>query len=178
MADRITSKRLVLRLLTEHDFEPVVAMLSEPGVTPWWPRFDAPRIRTELFTPQKDVLVWGIETAGELIGAVTAHEENDPDYPSAGIEIFIGEAWWGRGFGTETVGTDAGQGAHYTPPFPAHFTLHGAGKYGLQCLANLDRLPSTGAMLIAAPLKIKNGTGSPLRVLAMVERDACNTRQS
>ena len=83
-----------------------------------------------------------------------------------------------RGFGTETVGTDAGQGAHYTPPFPAHFTLHGAGKYGLQCLANLDRLPSTGAMLIAAPLKIKNGTGSPLRVLAMVERDACNTRQS
>ena len=103
MADRITSKRLVLRLLTEHNFEPVVAMLSVPGLTPWWPRFDAPRIRTELFTPQKDVLVWGIETAGELIGAVTVHEENDPDYPSAGIDIFIGEAWWGRGFGTETI---------------------------------------------------------------------------
>ncbi len=76
-----------------------------------------------------------------------------------------------RGFGTETVGTDAGQGAHYTPPYPAHYTLHGAGKYGLQCLANLDRLPTTGAVLIAAPLKIRNGTGSPLRVLAMVERD-------
>ncbi|MCI5038447.1 MAG: cyclase family protein [Donghicola eburneus] len=74
-----------------------------------------------------------------------------------------------RGFGTETVGTDAGQGAHYTPPYPAHYTLHGAGKYGLQCLANLDKLPATGAFLIAAPLKIKNGTGSPLRVMAMVE---------
>ncbi|MBG6147496.1 cyclase family protein [Roseibium album] len=73
-----------------------------------------------------------------------------------------------RGFGTETVGTDGGQGAHYTPPYPAHFYLHGAGKYGLQCLANLDQLPATGAVLIAAPLKIKNGTGSPLRVLAMV----------
>lgn len=77
-----------------------------------------------------------------------------------------------RGFGTETVGTDAGQGAHYTPPYPAHFTLHGAGKYGLQCMCNLDKLPATGAVLIAAPLKIKNGTGSPLRVMALVEKPA------
>ena len=73
-----------------------------------------------------------------------------------------------RGFGTETVGTDAGQGMHYVPPYPAHYLLHGAGKFGLQCLCNLDQLPPTGAMLIAPPLKIKGGTGSPLRVLAMV----------
>lgn len=75
-----------------------------------------------------------------------------------------------RGFGTETVGTDAGQGSHYIPPYPAHYFLHGAGKYGLQCLTNLDQLPPTGAVLMAAPLKIKNGTGSPLRVLAMVAK--------
>ena len=74
-----------------------------------------------------------------------------------------------RGFGTECIGTDAGQGAHYTPPYPAHFTLHGAGRYGLQCLRNLDLLPPTGAVLIAPPLKIRGGTGSPLRVLALVE---------
>ncbi len=74
-----------------------------------------------------------------------------------------------RGFGTETVGTDAGQGAHYTPPYPAHYILHGAGKYGLQCLRNLDQLPPVGAVLIAPPLKIKGGTGSPIRVLALVE---------
>lgn len=73
-----------------------------------------------------------------------------------------------RGFGTETIGTDAGQGSHYTPPYPAHYYLHGAGKYGLQCLNNLDQLPPTGALLITAPLKIRNGTGSPLRVLAVV----------
>ena len=74
-----------------------------------------------------------------------------------------------RGFGTETVGTDAGQGSHYTPPYPAHFYLHGAGRFGLQCLANLDQLPPTGAILLAAPLKIKDGTGSPLRVMALVK---------
>lgn len=75
-----------------------------------------------------------------------------------------------RGFGTETVGTDAGQGSHYDPPFPAHYLLHGAGKFGLQCLRNLDQLPPTGAVLIAPPLKIKGGTGSPLRVLALVDQ--------
>ena len=35
-------------------------------------------------------------------------------------------------------------------------------------LANLDKLPAKGAILIAAPLKIENGTGSPIRALALV----------
>ncbi len=75
------------------------------------------------------------------------------------------------GFGTETVGTDAGQAAHLSPPYPAHYILHGAGRYGLQCLAGLDQLPPTGAILICPPLKIKHGSGSPLRVLALVAGD-------
>jgi kynurenine formamidase len=76
------------------------------------------------------------------------------------------------GFGTETVGTDAGQATHLSPPYPAHYLLHGAGKYGLQCLRNLDQLPATGAILVCPPLKIKNGSGSPLRVLALVDRSS------
>lgn len=72
------------------------------------------------------------------------------------------------GFGVETIGTDAGQAFLFDPPYPAHTLLHAAGCYGLQCLQNLDALPPTGAVLIAAPLKIKGGSGSPLRVLAMI----------
>ena len=72
------------------------------------------------------------------------------------------------GFGTETIGTDAGQAGHFSPPYPAHHYLHGAGRYGLQCLTNLDQLPAKGAIVIAAPLKIQHGSGSPLRVLALV----------
>jgi kynurenine formamidase len=71
------------------------------------------------------------------------------------------------GFGTETIGTDAGQAFGFQPPFPAHFFMHGKGRYGLQCLCNLDQLPATGALVIAPPLKIKGGSGSPLRVLAL-----------
>ena len=72
------------------------------------------------------------------------------------------------GFGSEAIGTDAGQGQHLNPPYPCHYYMHGAGKYGLQCLANLDLLPPTGSLIIAAPLKIRRGSGSPLRVLALV----------
>ena len=73
------------------------------------------------------------------------------------------------GFGTETIGTDAGQAAHFQPPYPCHTYMHGAGRYGLQCLANLDQLPPTGALIVAAPLKILRGSGSPLRVFALVQ---------
>ena len=73
-----------------------------------------------------------------------------------------------HGLGTETIGTDFGQGQHFNPPYPAHFYMHGKGRFGLQCLTNLDLLPPKGAVIIAAPLKIKQGSGSPLRVLALV----------
>ena len=71
------------------------------------------------------------------------------------------------GVGVETVGTDAGQAGTFDPPFPNHATMHGAGKFGLASLRNLDQLPATGAVVIAAPLSIVNGSGSPLRVLAI-----------
>jgi kynurenine formamidase len=71
------------------------------------------------------------------------------------------------GVGVETIGTDAGQAGTFTPPFPNHNIMHGAGKFGLASLCNLDQLPPTGAVVIAAPLKIVNGSGSPLRVLAI-----------
>ena len=71
------------------------------------------------------------------------------------------------GVGVETVGTDAGQAARMQPPFPNHFIMHGSGKFGLAGLCNLDQLPATGAVVIAAPLKIVGGSGSPLRVIAI-----------
>ncbi|TPW26300.1 cyclase family protein [Pararhizobium mangrovi] len=87
--------------------------------------------------------------------------------PTADAVAFLVEERDIVGFGTETIGTDAGQGSHLTPPYPAHTILHGNGRYGLQCLANVDRLPTRGAVLFAAPLKIRQGSGSPLRVFAI-----------
>jgi kynurenine formamidase len=74
------------------------------------------------------------------------------------------------GVGVETVGTDAGAAHSFDPPFPCHSFVLGAGKYGLTQLQNLSLLPPAGAVLIAAPLPIVGGSGSPTRVLALVER--------
>lgn len=89
--------------------------------------------------------------------------------PDAGAMEFLVHERDCIGLAVETVGTDAGQGSTFEPPLPAHSILHGNGRYGLQCLANLDQLPVFGALIIACPLKIEHGSGSPLRVIALVE---------
>ncbi|MBK5912187.1 cyclase [Rhodothalassium salexigens] len=96
--------------------------------------------------------------------------EDGPHTPGLAPETprFLAEARDILGVGVETVGTDAGQAAAMEPPFPCHALMHGANKFGLASLANLDQLPATGAVVIAPPLKIVGGSGSPLRVLALV----------
>jgi kynurenine formamidase len=52
--------------------------------------------------------------------------------------------------------------------FAAHRAFSAANVYGLENVANLDRLPPVGATLIALPMKIKGGTGGPTRILAIL----------
>lgn len=96
-------------------------------------------------------------------------DENGPHTPGWTKEasLFLAEQRDVLGVGVETVGTDAGQAARFDPPFCNHFVMHGHGKFGLASLTNLDRLPLTGAVVIAAPLKIVRGSGSPVRVIAL-----------
>src|SRR5437879_931237 len=96
-------------------------------------------------------------------------DENGPHTPGWKKEasLFLAEQRDVLGVGVETIGTDAGQAAGFDPPFCNHFVMHGHGKFGLASLTNLDLLPLTGAVVIAAPLKIVNGSGSPVRVIAL-----------
>jgi len=88
--------------------------------------------------------------------------------PHKDAVVFLAEQRDVLGVGVETVGTDAGQAFAFDPPFPCHHLMHGANKFGLAGLTNLDKLPPTGAIVIGAPLKIVGGSGSPARVLALV----------
>ena len=63
------------------------------------------------------------------------------------------------GWGSETVGTDAGSAGGMNPPFPAHTLMHQANRYGLASLCHLDQLPAKGAVLIAAPAEVRGGHG-------------------
>jgi kynurenine formamidase len=99
-------------------------------------------------------------------------DENGPHTPGISVECarYLAEDTSILGLGTETVGTDAGAAHSFDPPFPCHSFFLGAGKYGLTQLQNLASLPTTGAVVIAAPLPIVGGSGSPARVLALVQR--------
>ena len=99
-------------------------------------------------------------------------DDTGPHTPGVSVECarWLAEEAPIIGLGVETVGTDAGAAHSFDPPFPCHSFLLGAGKYGLTQLRNLQLLPPTGALLVTAPLPIVGGSGSPTRVLALVER--------
>ncbi|MFM9009641.1 MAG: cyclase family protein [Planctomycetota bacterium] len=116
-----------------------------------------------------------LEPATPVIGLPAAFEES----PGVTIDEISryderGPAWcWNTIRMGEHTGTHFDAPIHWVtrrfdPPFPNHGMMHGVGKFGRASLCNLDRLPPAGAVLIAAPLKIVNGSGSPLRVPALV----------
>ncbi|MFN7934090.1 MAG: cyclase family protein [Bryobacteraceae bacterium] len=69
-----------------------------------------------------------------------------------------------NGLGIDTASIDYGQ----SKDFIVHQVLYGAGLYGLENVANLERVPVKGATLIALPMKIKGGTGGPARIVAIL----------
>jgi kynurenine formamidase len=99
-------------------------------------------------------------------------DENGPHTPGLTVAAaeYLGTKRDVLGLGVETVGIDAGAGFGLSVPFPCHNMLMGNNKYGLTQLRNLDKLPAQGAIVIAAPLKIVGGSGSPCRVLALVQK--------
>jgi len=66
--------------------------------------------------------------------------------------------------GIDTASLDHGP----SKDFMAHRVLNAANIYGLENVANLDKLPATGATVIALPMKIKGGTGGPTRIIAIL----------
>ena len=69
-----------------------------------------------------------------------------------------------RGVGIDTLSIDHG----LSEDFAVHHTVNGAGHYGLENVANLDKLPARSFSVIVAPLKIETGSGGPARIFAIV----------
>ena len=67
--------------------------------------------------------------------------------------------------GIDTPSIDYGQ----SEKFKAHVILLGENIPAFENLTNLNKLPSKGFTIIALPMKIKGGSGGPLRIIALVE---------
>jgi len=68
------------------------------------------------------------------------------------------------GIGIDTPSIDYGP----SEDFVVHQIINGANLYGLENIANLEKLPPKGAILLALPIKIKGGTGGPVRIIAVL----------
>ena len=68
------------------------------------------------------------------------------------------------GVGIDTLSVDYGR----SRDFAVHKIFHAAGVYHIENVADLERVPTTGATIVAAPLKIAGGSGAPCRVLALI----------
>lgn len=68
------------------------------------------------------------------------------------------------GIAVDTLSLDYGLSAD----FATHNVWLPAGRWGLEAVANLDRLPASGATLVVGAPKVRGGTGGPARVLALL----------
>ncbi len=86
-----------------------------------------------------------------------------PGYSSAAAEFLV-EKRNINGIGIDTLSADCG----ISTDFSVHHIINGSSRYILENVANLDKLPSTGATLIIAPIKIEGGSGGQTRIWAIL----------
>jgi aminoglycoside 6'-N-acetyltransferase len=104
MADQpiLRGERVVLRPLEERDFARLAEIGEEPEVARWWPR-----IGEELAATEEGSVRLTVEAGGEIVGMIQFHEETEPDFRHAGIDVFLATKCHGQGLGADAVRTVA-----------------------------------------------------------------------
>ncbi|WP_198002410.1 cyclase family protein [Chlorobium ferrooxidans] len=96
-------------------------------------------------------------------GAAALSELNFPGF-SPEVATFLVKARNIKGIGLDTPSIDPGD----SKEFKVHRICFEADKLAIENIAALDRLPEKGAMLYVIPMLIKDGTGSPARIFALL----------
>jgi aminoglycoside 6'-N-acetyltransferase len=96
-----------LRPAEPADAAAFAAILTDPTVHPWWQAADPAADARELAERDDSVVVWAIEVDGAIVGIIQAHEETEPRYRHAGIDIVLAASAQDRGLGSDAVRTVA-----------------------------------------------------------------------
>jgi aminoglycoside 6'-N-acetyltransferase len=96
---------VTLRPLRPEDREALIAVLSDPSVVAIWDTRGPEHSADETLAGHPGWTPWAIEVDGELAGSIQASKNDDDDYKSAGIDIYIASRFQGRGIGTDAVRT-------------------------------------------------------------------------
>lgn len=102
----LQGERVVLRPLRVDDAPRIAELAADPEVARWWPDLTEGEV-TDKAEGKTDSTGFAVLHDSELIGLVQYHEEDDPEYRHAGIDLFIATPYQDRGFGTDTVRTMA-----------------------------------------------------------------------
>ena len=86
-----------------------------------------------------------------------------PGFSAESIQFLVSQRGI-RGVGIDTASIDPGR----SKDFPAHRILNEANLYALENVAALDKLPEKGAIVTALPIKIRGGSGGPVRIFATI----------
>ncbi len=92
---------MLLRPGRPEDADRLFQIRNEPEVARWWGNADIEEEIGEEFIETDEGFV--IEADGEVIGAIQYHEENEPMYRHAGIDLFLTTPRQGEGLGTEAI---------------------------------------------------------------------------
>ena len=95
---------VVLRFLRAEDIPRLVEIGREPEVARWWTSLTTEKL-TAKAAGRDDATGIAVLADGELVGMIQFHEEDDVEYRSAGIDIFLSSEVHGRGLGTDAVRT-------------------------------------------------------------------------
>jgi kynurenine formamidase len=99
----------------------------------------------------------------EKTGAEALAELSFPGFSPQAVEFLVKDRNI-RGIAIDTPSIDYGK----SKDFKVHQILFAADKLALENIANLDKLPARGATLYVIPMLIKEGTGAPARVFAIL----------
>ena len=97
-------ERVLLRPLEERDFVRLVEIGAEPEVARWWPGISHADL-VEKAAGEDGSVCLTVEHAGRVAGLIEFHEENEPDFRHAGIDVFLSAECHGRGLGADAVRT-------------------------------------------------------------------------
>jgi aminoglycoside 6'-N-acetyltransferase len=102
----LRGERVLLRPLTMDDVPTVAAIQAELGVASRWDEPDEAELRGKA-AGTDECTAFAIVVDGDVVGLIQYHEEEDPMYRHAGIDLFLSERVHGRGLGTDAVRTMA-----------------------------------------------------------------------
>jgi aminoglycoside 6'-N-acetyltransferase len=103
----LRGERVVLRPLAEADVPRIVELGADPEVERWWRGLTPEHVLAKARRADDDVLVYAIVVDDDVAGMIQHYEETDEEYRHAGIDLFLGTPYHGRGLGTDAVRTMA-----------------------------------------------------------------------